>query len=284
MKYIKKGNKYIKNCLESILIYYNYISPGFKLPKIIDCRISRFLAHKIQNLLIIPIFFSKLYYLKYKIVTLNEDFIIKMVGKGDWSNEITLIERDGELLILKTVKDNEIFKKEKKFYQTYYKNNGEIRLPKYKFNYTNIIEIKFIKFKTFERLMNDGMISFKQALIFFDLFSKELLVFYSNKKENLIHGDLGISNIFILSNKYDRVYLIDFSESFKFKYKYDLYVLLKSILLNFGLIKNTDRVLNDTKVGTVFLEKLNVDENELKIIENLFFKRRKEKHPNIYIF
>jgi len=285
MKYIKKGNKYIKNCLGSILLYYNYISPGFKLPKIIDCRISRFFAHKILKFLIITVFFSKLYYLQYKIITINDDFIIKMVGKGEWSNEITLIERGGKLLILKKVKDNEIFEKEKTFYQTYYKNNSDILLPKYKFNDNNIIEMEFIQSKSFERLINEGIISFKQALIFFNLFSKRLLVFYSknNKKDNLIHGDLGISNIFILSNKYDRVYLIDFSESFKFTYKYDLYVLLKSIFLNFGLIKNTDRVLNDTKVGTVFLEILNVDEKELESIENIFFKRRKEKHPNIYI-
>lgn len=275
-KYIKKwSNKYIKNDLSSLLIYFDYFSPGISLPKFMKkYTILRYSFYKIFRFLIIGIFFTKLYHFLYEMIELDDDFIIKVQWEWNWSNTITLIEKDEAKVIYKKVYSQEIYQKEKLFYNTYKLNwSKNICLPQMIFLDNNVIQIEFIQLKTFEKLINEGYFSFKESVKKFFVLQKELELFYQNK--SLIHWDMWDPNIFL--SKSWKTYLIDFSDNFHFTYKYDLYVLYKKIYFAYNKLLLTQKVI-DSVFEKDFLLTLWILKEELKKIENKYFENVSKKH------
>lgn len=264
-KYIKKGKKLIRNDLESILIYYDYFSPGIRLFRCVDFRLVRYFFHKILRLAIIIMYFFKIYKLKFKVVKLDENFIIRIIGEGKWSNQVTIKKSKKEYLIYKKVSNKEIYERERRFYLLYNNNKSKIKLPKHYFLKGNIIKIEFIMQKTMYKLIREGLISYKKAFRLFKKLCNEIDNLYNSQKRKkyIIHGDFGTPNIFI-NFKTNLFYIIDYSDSFSFYKVYDKYILYRTVLLSFNKIKFTE----------------NIDFN--KKMNSIFFKKAKKKHPNIY--
>lgn len=270
MKYIKKDNKYIKKDLTSLFLYYDFFSPGFRLKGMFNPFWLKLFLHKVLKFVIFIVYITNLYRLSYEVIDLDEDFIIRILGKGEWANEIVLKESKGKLFIYKKVASAENYEKEKKFYNLYKNNKSRIKLPKHVFLPNNLIQIEFIKAKTMQRLFWEGSLSNKKLRLFYQNIAKELPNFYkNNKRQYLVHGDFGFSNIF-KDTEDKHYYLIDYSDSFVSDYFYDKYVLFRKVLLATKTIK-----VEDSIVGTHLSE-------DFKEYEDLYFKRMKEKHPGIY--
>lgn len=273
--YIQKWElKYIKDDLSSILLYFDYFSPGIHLPIILkNYQKIKYFFYKFFRIIIIVIFFTKLYKLVYKIIKEEENFIIKIIWEGNWLNTIQLVNINGEYKILKKVYNEEIYNKEKLFYDTYKNNISNIKLPKCIFHKDNIIEMEFIKHKTFEKLINEWYVGYNESIQIFHTIKKQIPIFYGS--HTLIHWDFGQPNIFFISP--DIFYLIDFSDCFEFDYNYDLYVLYKKINFSFHKILLKQKVLQ-TKLKEDFIKSLWITQEKLEIIENRYFKNRNIKH------
>lgn len=274
--YIINKNYLIKNDLPTLLLYYDYFSVGINLPRILQYIMLKKIIHSLLRLFIYISYVSRLYLFFYKTINLDIEDLIVMKGVGKWKSTISLILDQGNLFIVKTT-TKIAYAKERKFYTHYENKKGKIVLPKYEFLKKNRIKIKFIKAKTLQRLINDGSLSFKEAINKYKNISDALGKFY-NKNYNLIHGDTFPSNIFVKDNKY---YLIDFTESRFFDYRYDYYNLLFAILCSFNYISsNTKSLINYKKINVLQLLQVNV--SELKTIEREFIIHREKRFPGFY--
>ncbi|MBI5122779.1 phosphotransferase [Candidatus Roizmanbacteria bacterium] len=269
---INKGYS-VKYDLKSLLLCYDYFNHGIKLPRYIDYIFMRKILHYILRIIIIIAYVLNLYKLKYKTIILDENSIVIFKGKGEWANTVRLLEVDGGLKIQKITFDKQTYLREKNFYKNNYLN---FKLPKMYFKGNNIIEIEFLKVKSFQRLINDGSINLDNSIYHFNKIKKFFKLFYKNN-HSLIHSDMSIENIFIKGNNY---YLIDFSDSRIDDIQYDLYVLLRSIIFSF----NHDKVNKQKNIYSLEKEKLSklLKLNVEKIIqfENQFINLDIKKHPN----
>jgi 5-methylthioribose kinase len=203
----------------------------------------------------------------------NADIIFR--GKGEWANTVKLVEKNGELKIIKKTFDKKTYLREKKYYKSYINNSSKLLLPKMIFHKNNTIEIDFLKMKSFQRLINEGSLDMKQSLSHVRIINKELKVFY-RKRSTLIHSDLSPENIFIKGNEY---YLIDFADSRKAEMQYDKYMLLRSVIFSF----NHNKVNKKTNIYSLRREHLSklLKVNTSKIIkfEEQFKELDIKKHP-----
>lgn len=272
--------QYIKNDLNSLLLYFDHFSQGLFLPKYLSTPFIRNITHKVLRAMVIFMYLSKLYKLIYKVELLNEDAIIIVKGQGLWRSTVRLIKVNDKLIILKKVHNNDVYLREKKFYEEYKNNKSRIRLPKHTFLKDNKIEIEFIETKSFQRLIIDGTCNLDKTMDFYNDIKNELKIFYKNKP-TLIHGDMYLSNIFIKNDKY---YLIDYSDSYVSNYNYDYYVLLFSILASFFYISISDKTIKNIVVNNKKTEDIiGISKNKIKEIENEFCAFRAKKFPKTYL-
>lgn len=275
-KYIKKwDNKFIKNDLASLLIYFDYFSPWIPLPKIIKkYTVWRYIFYKIFRGMIMFIFATWLYKILYEVVTSEEDFIIKIIWEGNWWNTISLIKNNWELKIYKKVHNESVYEKEKLFYHTYCKNASNLLLlPKMTFLDENVIEMEFIQLKTFQKQISEWFLSFQESLDKFFIIKKELELLYEG--QSLIHWDMWDPNIFFTSD--GKIYLIDLSDNFHFSYQYDLYVLYKKIYFAYDKLSLTQKIAH-TEFEKNFLKALEISKETLEILEEKYFENVEKKH------
>lgn len=229
-----------------------------------------------MRLMIIIAYIFKLYNIRYKIATLNEDALVIYKGKGKWYNTVKLIQINGQLKIIKRTSDKSAYVREKKFYQKYKNNSSNIKLPNMKFCGNNLIEIEFLKMKSFQKKINDGSINLEIALSHHNKIIKHMQLFYKNKT-TLIHSDFSTENIFIHNNIY---YLIDFADSRIDNIQYDMYVLLRSIIFTYNHSKINKKVdkysLKEENLSTL----LNISLKDTIRCEDKFNTLDKRKHPN----
>lgn len=275
-KYLKKwNNKFIKNDISSLLLYFDYFSPWIPLPKVMKkYTFARYVFYKLFRAIIVLIFFTWLYKKLYEIVEMDEEFIIKIIGEGNWWNTVSLVKNNWELKIYKKVHSQEIYDKEKLFYNTYSKNSSNlICFPKMSFLDENIIEMEFIQLKTFEKQINEWYFSFQDSINKFFVLKKELQLLY--KDNSLIHWDMWDPNIFFTQSW--KIYLIDLSDNFEFSYHYDLYVLYKKIHFTYNKLLLTQKIINSI-FEEDFLSVLEISKEELDIIEKKYFENVAKKH------
>jgi tRNA A-37 threonylcarbamoyl transferase component Bud32 len=269
-RYIKDGSRLIRDDLNSILFYYEYFSVGLPLSRRIHNQLLKRVLHKLFKILVYISYFTKAYRLKFKVVELGGSFVVKITGEGKGGNEIVLREENSNLYIYKKFKNKKAYEKEKEFYDKYSKGKAKLKLPKHIFLDDNIVKIDFVGKKTLQKISSEGLFDYEELLkVFFEI-SKELPKFYTSQSdEYLVHGDLGLTNIFIDFEK-DIYYVIDYGDSFKSDLNYDRYVLLRNILVASGKIGRDESLLG--KFSSLNLDKY----------EELFMKRRLEKHPEVY--
>lgn len=273
-KYIKKDNKYIKENLSSVIIYFDYFSPGVLIPKILNFELIKHIVHKLLRTLIIIIYITKAYRLIFKIELLSDDAILILHG----DTTVKLIKNEGELKIVRKIKNRKAFLKEKLFYRLYKKNKSHIKLPQSKFLKGNIVESEFIRSKTFQRLILEGQIDFNQALAHFAEIKKELKILYGDYA-TLVHGDLGLTNIFIVDDHY---FLIDYADSCRETFRFDLYILLYSIVLAFRRIELKQKSIRAIKVFDKNITSiLEVDNMRFNKMENKYRTLRENRTLNV---
>lgn len=278
-KYLINRNFYIKDDLNALLLYFDYISNGFNLAKYFNYSFTKKLVHILLRLSIIIIYYLRIYKFKYKIVSLNDDALVIIKGSGKWGSTVKLIKSKDKLKITKKIFDKRLYLKEKKFYEKYKKNSSKIKLPNCLFLKENTIEIEFLGCKSFQRLVNEGSINFDSAMNHYNRIKQELKEFYQ-KEHTLIHADTDLTNIFIKDDKY---YLIDFTESHENSYKYDFYNTLYAILYSFGYINIDEKTISNFKNKKFnILKLLDTTEKELTEIEAQFIASRNKRFPGIY--
>lgn len=276
--YIKYKKYYIKENLESFLYYYKHFSLGVSLPKSINIVLLKYLSNYILKIFIIIVYLFKIYKFKYKKISLNDNAYIIYKGKGKNCSIVKLYEQNGQLKIIKEIRNKKMYFKEKNFYNIYKNNKSNIKLPKYEFINNNTIEIEFLNYKCFQRLINDGSLNLKTTLKHYDKIKNELKIFYGNK--TLIHGDFWPTNIFINKDVY---YLIDFTYSENNNRKYDLYVLLFSIFASFNFINiNNKTIINKLFTISKIMKLIGTNTKHLILFENKFKNYRKIRFSDIY--
>lgn len=278
-KYLINKGYYIKDDLTSLLLYFDYFSQGLSLPKQLGDPLIRKLLHFVLRIFIIVLYITKLYTLLYKTTYLKENATIIIKGRGSWGSTIKLIKKKDKFKIIKILQNKNLYEKEKKFYNIYKNKSTRIKLPKSRFLKGNVIEMEFLKLKSFQRLTIDGTLSFNQTIFHYNKLCEELISFYGNKR-TVIHGDLFLPNIYIGNSIY---YLIDFTESQQDTYHYDLYVLLFSILSSYNLISFNEKTIKRFHLdGKSIYKSLNIDYEKLLAIENKFMNYRKIRFPGVY--
>ncbi len=279
--YIVNKGYFIKYDLNALLLCFDYFNHGLPLPKYIDFIFTRKILHRVARLLIIVAYFLRLYRFKYKIVTINDNATIILKGIGKWSSEVKLIKKGEKLKVIKKTFDNNIYQKEKEFYQKYKNNSLKIKFPKCIFLKDNIIEMEFLKAKSFQRLIRDGSFNLSTSIAHFNEIKNNLKLLY-NQDRTLIHGDLCPGNIFIHNNYY---YLIDFTDSHINKYQYDLYVLLEYILSTSSRVAIDKKTLANYSFNNILVrELLEITKGSLITIENQLIKYKEKRFPNRYIY
>lgn len=277
-RYIINKGYYIKDDLSSFLLYFDYFSQGLTLPKFVSNTYIRKIAHTLLRIILIFSYISKLYRLNYPLIALRDNAIIIINGRGKWGSRIRLVKINGKFKIIKRVQSKQIYLKEKKFYTAYQNNAANIKLPKHVFKKNNIIEMEFLRLKTFQRLILEGSFSLKKSLVHFDMIKKQIKLLYET--ESLVHGDLWPGNIFIDGKTY---YLIDFSDSHTNKLKYDLYTLLYSILSSYHYIKINEKTIAEYTANKISVSKLlEANNEELEYIEEQFIQYRNTRFPGVY--
>lgn len=276
--YLINKHFYIKNDLQSLLIYYDFFSQGISFPKLKNQFILK-IAHSLLRFSIIFMYITKFYLFIYKTTNLSEDALIIINGQGSWGSTIKLIKKNNKFKIIKKIRNANLYQKEKDFYNLYNLSNFRIKIPKCIFLDNNIIEMDFINAKSFQRQAIDGSLSLKSSLLYFEDLKRELLKFYG-EKETLIHGDLFLPNIYIKDNNF---YLIDFTDSHINTYIYDIYVLLFSILCSYNVIDINEKTLMQTSVyGKNVVDFLGITKNELAKVEKQFIAYREARFPGFY--
>lgn len=279
-KYIKNKAYYIKEDLTSVLLYFDYFSQGLSLvAKYTDSRLIRKFVDSTLRIIIILMFYSKLYRIFYKTVEINDNAIIIIKRKGRWANTIKLVNSHGKLKIVKKTFDKQKYLNEKNFYEKYKDNPTQLKLPRCKFLKDNTIEVEFIEAKFFQRLVIDGTLDFKKSLIHFKKIKRELKLLYK-KDKNLIHGDLWLTNIYILGNKY---YFIDYTDSHIQSLNYDLYLLSYSLLSSFKKGFENKKIKDNYSSKRLQISKLlNLKFAEVIKLENEYIIFRNKKLPLQY--
>lgn len=277
---LRKGKHYIKNDLSSLLLYFDYFSNDIYLPSYFYGKFSKRLAYAFLRFFIIFSFYTKLYLLIYKLTNVSDSALIIINGPGKSPNTIKLVEIKGRLMIIKKTFNKEAYEKEKKFYNMYKDTKSiYLRLPKHTFLKNNIIEIEFLKNKTFQRAVNDGTYTVKESLSHFYKIKKGLSLFYKNFP-TLIHGDLFLTNIFIQNDKY---FLIDYADSLSENLQYDLYLLLYSLAASYNHTLYRSKTIQKYSIDGKPVESvLGIEEKELLRIEKKYHLFRQKKIPNIY--
>lgn len=274
-RYIVSNAFYIKDNLNSFLLYFDYfITPGLSVKGYMKNKFLNRIVYNMLRTIIVLLYISHAYTLRYKRVSLTDNALIIFKGSGKWGNLIKLVEDNGKLKIIKKVFNKNIFFKEKKFYEKYKSNRSRIKLPICYFREGKIIEQEFLPFKSFRRSIIDGSFDIKKSLKHFQKLKKELSVFYGDKP-TLIHGDLWLTNIFI--NK-DIYYLIDFSECFMNSPKFDLYVLLHSILASHQHINGDhEKIEHFQWEGEAVTKLLETNKEHVKKLEKQFIRYRRRR-------
>ena len=190
-----------------------------------------------------------------------------------------LTHHNGTLVLRKIFSDPKTYETEKKFYQRHRNNSSQLVLPSYRFPFDMIIEYDVIPGNTFQSMVTKGEIGLSDALLHFSRIKRALKKLYRNNR-TIIHGDVGTLNLFIGGNHY---YLIDFSDSHIYDYRYDLFVLLYSLLLAFH--RKPERGLTMSQFNGSprrICALLDTDTRGLLHLERHFQKMRAKKHPDLY--
>lgn len=275
---INKGY-YIKNDLDSLLLYFDYFSQGLTLPKYLSYPLIRKIVHILLRVFIVISYITRAYKLMYKITSLNDDAILVIKGRGKWGSSIRLVNKNGNLKIIKKVANRNIYLAEKNFYMSYVNNQTRIKLPMHIFHKKNIIEIDFLRLKSFQRMILDGTCNVNKSMSHLKQIRNQIKLVYSSKP-GLAHGDLWPGNIFIHKNFY---YLIDFSDSYTNSDLYDIYTLLYSVLSSCHYIKINEKTISDFTFNNMsILKLLNTTKKTLNKIEKEFINYRSKRFPGVY--
>ena len=265
--YIKRNNFYIKNNYESLKFFIKYIHVGREVPKAANHQFIRYFFNKTFSFLIFFFYVSGLFSFFTKKEKLEENFVCRRIGKGNWPNIITIKKEKGKYWVYKKVHSKKEYKKENKFYETYKNNKSKIKLPKHYFLKEGVIKIEFIKYKNFEKIIKQGLYSEKELYKIFKILVEEIINLYKDKKgKYFIQGDFGLQNLFV--NKKDKkIMLIDYSDCFKGSFYYDIYVLhsqLSKFLSEKKLQQIICEVLKKNKLKKINLYKQNKLSCEIK--------------------
>jgi len=245
-------NEYlIRNDFETFKIFYRFFlfRPVFKL-KILLFLFERFiytLAFVFFKLKINLLFSS----------SLDNDFLIKRTGVGNYPNIITLKKNNQERIIIKKEFHNKnILERELNYLSKYYKNNAGINLPFF-IAHKNYLEYCFINHSCLALEIKQRKYSTIQIINLFEKISSSIDRLYKSKNKCLIHGDLTPDNIYIIN---DKIYFIDYSDSEIYFKDFDKFTLLNKMFKDYG--KNKKEIIN-------YLKKYNLDRIEFwKHLEN----------------
>ena len=274
--FIVKGEKYIRKDVKSLLLYYDYFSPGIQLPKIINFRIAKFLTHKLLRTVIVLMFIFKFYKMFLKEVLLDDDAILIIKARGTLKNVVRLVESKRGYKVIKDMSNGNL--NEEKFYKMYKKNHSKIFLPKSEFISKNVVRMEFIQQKTFHRLILEGRLSLQDSIEHFLKIKNQLKIIHKDNLQ-LIHGDFCPINILLNGDIY---YAVDFSDAHQDNYKYDLYTLLYSILLTHRTIPIGTKSIADINVdGRKVQDLIGVNKKELTSFE-IRYEQRFQASEYIY--
>jgi len=240
-------NEYlIRNDFETFKIFYRFFlfRPVFKF------KIPPFLFEYFIYIIALVFFRLKINLLFSK--NLNDKFLIKRIGAGNYPNIITLKKNScGKIIIEKEFHSKDIFKKELKYLLEYCKNSAGINFPFFVVH-KNYLEYHFINHPCLALEIKQKKYSKTQIINIFEKISFSLDKMYGSKNKCLIHGDLTPDNIYIAD---DKIYFIDYSDSEIYFKDFDKFTLLNKMLKDYG--ENKKRILN-------YLNKYNLDKSEFR--------------------
>jgi len=263
-----RNRKYfVRNELDALLIFYDYFlfRPSIKFKFLLR------IINIVIKFLIKTVFFLKLNNIfgkLFKKVSLKNDFIIRRRGVGIFPNFISLTKKDDKHVIIKRFSSENSYKRETNFINTYLENHSsKIKLSKpIKTIDYNIIYYKHIMSKNLSTLIKEGKYNKNNLFDLYESFCKEIDIFYENKKETIIHGDLTPDNVYLVDNVF---YIIDYGDSHVYYKNYDKYIFLRRILIDyFGKInrKIIEKYFSDKQINRY--------ENHLnKLINEKYFSR-----------
>lgn len=277
--FIVKDSKMILDRYDVVTLYLTYFSPGIRLPYATVPAWMRRSIHAALKVLISVAHTSGLSRVLFPRVRLATHAHIIIEGNGAWKNRIEVIPHHGSYIVRKIVHNPSRYLAEKTYHARYFGRSSHLLLPDSHFTSPDTIEYPFMPYQSFERLLAQGTFDYHACMRHFILIKRALREMYG-PGSTLIHGDLGTTNILIDGNRY---YLVDYSDSVRSTYRYDLYVLLFSILSSLGKIKTTNTTLaNYSYQSRSVLDLLDADENILKSLEYIFSASRAHKHPDLY--
>lgn len=191
---------------------------------------------------------------------LSNSFLIQRTGAGRNPNIITLYKIDNKYSILKSFTDESQFQNEVEFLNKY--QNRNLKIPRFSIK-ENTINYAFTIGTRLGDEISYGRYTSDQLITLTDRFKLELEKFYCNSSTDvLIHGDMGLANIFYDSQ--NGFTIVDFSDSEIYKPRYDLFTFVTQII-QFSRIKNGDtflkRYFSDNEINEYTNHRL---EKELK--------------------
>jgi len=264
-RYLKYRDFYIKNDLGSFLLFYDFFYE-LKVERYNFIDPVRLFLYYCQRFFLLSIFFLKILRLICKLVHLEEDFIIKKEGSGNFGSDLFLFKTSAGYEIKKKFFSPEVYRIYKKYYLSFYKNSSKIIFPETTFDDNGLMAtVEFLALPSLMKLRTTGRLSFNKLVAIAGELNQELDKMYGSGELGLVHGDFSIINI--LPNK-DKYYLIDYADAFEYKRKYDKYYLMKSILKHAGV----------ESVGYDLMSKyLTLSQVEFKEYEDIYEERRQKK-------
>lgn len=224
---VLRDSKYlVLNSRDSVLVFFKHFldkPPLFGYSKI-GKRLSRCL-YIFLEVLIRKIYYPSLARMFFKIISINDDFIVKRVGKN---SAIKLFrDNDNNYKIRKRYHDAKYVQRELKFVDQHRTSVGSVIIPKY--NLINKYEIESV-FIEKRNLWVDLKLNFipKEKVLETYLHISKLIDELYSANSKLIHGDMFPINLYYDGSS---LTLIDFEKSHYFSPEYDKYILLKNMLI-----------------------------------------------------
>ncbi len=250
---LRKGKYYIRNDLGSFILFYDYFLFRIKLfpyaYKLINPIFKSFIT------LIFKLRLNKLFITH----SLEDNSLVIRKPNGNKPSVVKLVKKDNKYYIQK-FNSKKLLMKELIFYKKYRDNNSKIKLLNLE-SRNDHIELKFLQKNNLLKEILEGNFSKLKLERLIENFLKELDKLYGEKIKCLIHGDLGLSNIFLDG---EDIILIDYSDSEIYYRDYDKYIFLKKLF----------------KYSHIDLNKLNnyFSKGKIKQFENHHRKKNELKH------
>lgn len=241
MKYNKffifnKKKYVVRNDIEAFSFFYLYFlfRPKFKVhivkkiffvfDRLILTTLKLFFIVKINNF--------------FPTKRLNEKYLIKRNGVGNWPSIIKLYKDDEKYYIVKIFSNQHFFNKEVTFLQKYFINKTSIKFPNYRIIHNNQIQYEFIPIMNLATQIRLGLLNYREIIHIYKKICEFLDLLYKDQIV-LIHGDLTPDNIYCFKKDF---YIIDYSDSHTYNKDYDKFILLKRLIEDYFGIEKKDEI------------------------------------------